>query len=106
MIPKAHHGRVIVVLAATVGTTTIAGRLGGAGLIVARRLLTGLLEAGLLLLHPRLLRASLAHGARGAGGAVLAVGAGLARLAHFTRLLVSWLFGRRFGAGEALGPCG
>ena len=83
MIPQAHHRRVIVLVTATVGTAAVAGRLRRAGLIVTGRLLTGL-----LLLRPRLLGADLAHRARGAGGAILAGGAGLAGLAHFTRLLV------------------
>ena len=111
MIPQAHHGRVVVLMTATVGATAVAGRLSRAGLIISRRLLargllTGLLEARLLLLHLWLLDAGLAHGARGAGGAILAGGAGLAGLAHFTRLLVRGLVGRRLGAGEAFGPCG
>ena len=94
MIAKAHHGRVIVLMTATVGTAPIAVWLG------LRR--AGLLEARLLLLHPRLLGAGLAHRARGAGGAILAGGSGGAGLADLTGLLVS----RRFGAGEAFGPCG
>ena len=107
MIAQAHHGRVIVIVTATVGTPAVASRLSRAGLIVSRRLLargllTGLLEAGLLLLHPRLLGAGLTHRARSAGGAILAGGAGLTGLADFAGLLVS----RRLGAGEALGPCG
>ena len=106
MIPQAHHRRVIIVMTATVGTAAITGRLSRTRLIVTRGLLTGLLEARLLLLHPRLLGAGLAHRARGAGRAILAGGAGLAGLAHFTGLLVGRLLGRRFGAGEAFGPCG
>ena len=106
MIAQAHHGRVIVIMTATLRTAAVAGRL-RAGLIISRRLLaggllTGLLEAGLLLLHPRLLGAGLTHRARSAGGAILAGGAGLTGLADFAGLLVS----RRLGAGEALGPCG
>ena len=106
MIPQAHHGRVIVIVTASVGTAAITGRLCGAGLIVSGGLLTGLLEAGLLLLHPRLLGAGLAHRARGAGRAILAGGSGGAGLAHFTGLLVARHLRRRFGAGEAFGPCG
>ena len=102
MIPQAHHGRIVVIVTATVGTAPVAGRLTRARLIVARGLLTGLLEAGLLLLHPRLLGAGLAHRARGAGGAILAGGAGRPGLADLAGLFVS----RCFGAGEALGPCG
>lgn len=98
MIAKAHHGRVIVLMATTVGAAAIAVWLG------LRR--AGLLEAWLLLLHPRLLGAGLAHWARGAGGAILAGGSGGAGLAHFTRLLVARQLRRRFGAGEAFGPCG
>ena len=101
MIPQAHHWRVIVLMTATLRTAAVAGRLSGAGLIVAGRLL-----AGLLLLHPRLLGPGLAHGARGAGGAILAGGSGGAGLAHFTGLLVVRQLRRRFGAGEAFGPCG
>ena len=107
MIAQTHHGRIIVVVTATVGAAAVAGRLSRAGLIVSRRLLargllTGLLEAGLFLLKPRLLGAGLANGAWAAGGAILAGSAGLARLADFTGLLVN----RCFCAGEALGPCG
>ena len=106
VIAQANHGRVIVILTATVGAAAVPGRLSRAGLIVARGLLTGLLEAGLFLLRPGLLGAGLAHGARGAGGAILTGGAGLARLADLTGLLVCERLGRRFGAGEAFGPCG
>ena len=102
MIAQAHHGRVIVIVTATLRTAAVAGRLRCAGLIVTRGLLTGLLEAGLLLLHPRLLGAGLTHRARGAGRAILAGGAGLTGLADLAGLFVS----RCFGAGEALGPCG
>ena len=90
MIPQTHHWRVIVLMTATVWAAAVAGRLSGAGLIVAGRLL-----AGLLLLHPRLLRAGLAHGARGAGGAILAGRAGWTGLADLAGLLIS----RGFGAG-------
>jgi hypothetical protein len=90
MIAKAHHRRVIVVMAATVGAAAVSCRLGGAG-----RLITGLFFARLL--HPWLLGARLAMGARGAGGALLTGRSLGARLAHLARLLVGWLF----GAGEA-----
>ena len=108
MIPQADHWRVIVIVTATLRAAAVAAglTLRSAGLIVAGGLLTGLLEARLLLLLPRLLRAGLAHRARGASGAILAGSAGLARLAHFARLLVCGLLSRRFGAGEAFGPCG
>lgn len=104
MIAKADHGRVVIVMTATVVAAAVAARLTlrGAGLIVAGGLLTGLLEAGLLLVQPRLLSAGLARRARGAGGTILTGSAGLTRLAHFTGLVVS----RRFGAREAFGPCG
>ena len=102
MIAQAHHWRVVVIMSATLRAAAIAGRLSRAGLIVAGGLLTGLLEAGLFLLHPRLLGAGLAHRARGAGGTILAGGAGCARLADLAGLLVS----RRFSPGEAFGPRG
>jgi hypothetical protein len=102
MVAQTHHWRVIVIMTATLRTAAVACRLRRAGLIVSRGLLTGLLEAGLLLLHPRLLGAGLAHRARGAGGAILAGGAGRPGLADLTGLLVS----RGFGEGEAFGPCG
>jgi len=101
VIAQAHHGRVIVIVTATLRTAPVAGRLRCAGLIVAGGLLTGLLEAGLLLVKPQLLGAGLAHGERGAGGAILAGGAGLTGLANLAGLLIS----RSFSAGEAFGPC-
>ena len=103
VIPKTHDRRVIVVVAATVGAAAIPGRLGlcGARLLETGLFLSRLFLPGLLL--PGLLGADLASGARGAGGAILTGGAGLA---HFTRLLVGRLLGHRFGAGEALGAGG
>ena len=106
MIAQAHHRRVVVIVTATLRTPAVASRL-RAGLVIARGLLargllTGLLEARLLLLHPRLLRAGVTHGARGAGGTILAGGAGLTGLADLAGLLVS----RHFSSGEAFGPCG
>ena len=107
MIAQTHHGRIIVVVTATVGAAAVAGRQSRAGLIVSRRLLargllTGLLEAGLLLVQPRLFSAGLARRARGTGGTILAGSAGLPGFTDFTGLLVN----RCFCAGEALGPCG
>ena len=110
MIPQAHHRRVIVIMTATLRTPAVAGRL-RAGLVIARGLLargllTGLLEAGLFLVQHRLLRAGLTHGARGAGRAILAGGAGRTGLADLAGLLVRRLLRCRLGAGEAFGPCG